>query len=68
MTAPLTIRRAIRLWAAWRTRQKLRRAIPVLSDLDAWEASQRRRHKPVRAIHAARKAALHERLRKELAL
>ena len=54
------IRRAILSWQSWRDRQRIRRAYPVLRDLDRMQAEYRRTHKRGSArIIKAKRDAIH---------
>lgn len=54
------IRRAILSWQNWRSRQRIRRAYPVLRDLDRQLAKYRRSHKRGSArIIKAKRDAIH---------
>lgn len=58
------IRRAIFGWQAWRSRQRLIRAYPVLSELDRQLAEYRKAHKRGSArIIKAKQEAVHAALR-----
>lgn len=58
------IRRTIMAWQAWRARQQLARAYPVLQDLDRQLAEYRKAHKRGSArIIRAKQAAVHAALR-----
>lgn len=54
------IRRAIIAWELWRSKRKLHRAIPALSELDRQLAEYRKSHKRGSArIIKAKQAAIH---------
>ena len=60
MTLSTLIRRAIVSWEAWRQRQALLRAVPVLRELDRLEAEYRRQHRRGSAkIARAKRQAIH---------
>lgn len=67
MIVPAYIRRAFAGWMAWRARQRLYRAVPVLMELDQLQGALARQHRPgVRAIERQKRAVMTARLRLEV--
>lgn len=63
----MTIRHFITLWLNWRNRKAMRRAVPILRDLDIREAEYRRQHRRgSAAIIKAKKQAVCRRLANDL--
>lgn len=66
MNVPAYIRRCVASWRAWRTTQRLYRAMPELREIDRRAAKARLGHKPVRKIVAERQRAIHAELAREV--
>jgi hypothetical protein len=66
MPIPAYIRRAIDAWQAWRTRERIYRAMPERRALDAAIAKGRKDHLPVAPLLDERRRMLHEELKREV--